>query len=100
MPKAETYPVTIPQGWRLDLVGVDVAEHWPTMLGVAPRAERGPWESVWLYDHFHTTPIPTSEATHEAWTLMSALAATTSRVRLGQMCTCMGYRNPMYLAKV
>ena len=31
---------------------------------------------------------------------MSAYAATTSRVRLGQMCTCMSYRNPAYLAKV
>jgi F420-dependent oxidoreductase-like protein len=90
----------IPQGWRLDLVGVDVSDHWPTMLRVAQLAEAGPWESVWVYDHFHTTPVPTSEATHEAWTVMSALAATTSRVRLGQMCTCMGYRNPMYLAKV
>ena len=45
-------------------------------------------------------PVPTQEATHEAWTLMAALAASTSRVRLGQMCTCMGYRNPAYLAKV
>ena len=31
---------------------------------------------------------------------MAAFAATTERVRLGQMCTCMGYRNPAYLAKV
>jgi alkanesulfonate monooxygenase SsuD/methylene tetrahydromethanopterin reductase-like flavin-dependent oxidoreductase (luciferase family) len=31
---------------------------------------------------------------------MAALGAATSRVRLGQMCTCMGYRNPAYLAKV
>jgi alkanesulfonate monooxygenase SsuD/methylene tetrahydromethanopterin reductase-like flavin-dependent oxidoreductase (luciferase family) len=31
---------------------------------------------------------------------MSAFAATTSRIRLGQMCTCMSYRNPAYLAKV
>ena len=31
---------------------------------------------------------------------MSAFAASTDRVRLGQMCTCMGYRNPAYLAKV
>jgi F420-dependent oxidoreductase-like protein len=53
-----------------------------------------------VYDHFHTTPVPTDEATHEAWTLMAAFAASTSRVRLGQMCTCMGYRNPAYLAKV
>jgi F420-dependent oxidoreductase-like protein len=90
----------IPQGWRLDLVGVDVKDQWQAMLQVAQLAERGPWESVWVYDHFHTVPIPTSEATHEAWTVMAALAATTQRVRLGQMCTCIGYRNPMYLAKV
>ena len=31
---------------------------------------------------------------------VAALAATTSRVDIGQMCTAMGYRNPMYLAKV
>jgi alkanesulfonate monooxygenase SsuD/methylene tetrahydromethanopterin reductase-like flavin-dependent oxidoreductase (luciferase family) len=31
---------------------------------------------------------------------MAALAASTSRVRLGQMCTCVSYRNPAYLAKV
>jgi F420-dependent oxidoreductase-like protein len=44
--------------------------------------------------------VPTHEATHEAWSLMSAYAATTSRIKLGQMCTSMGYRNPVYLAKV
>src|SRR5690606_36716040 len=31
---------------------------------------------------------------------MAGLGAVTDRVRLGQMCTCMAYRNPMYLAKV
>jgi F420-dependent oxidoreductase-like protein len=70
------------------------------MLGVAKAAEDGPFESIWVFDHFHTVPVPTQEATHEAWTLMAAFAAATSRVRLGQMCTCMGYRNPAYLAKV
>jgi F420-dependent oxidoreductase-like protein len=90
----------VPQGWRLDLTGIDPADHWTAMLAVARAAENGPFESVWVYDHFHTVPVPTEEATHEAWTLMAALGASTSRVRLGQMCTCMGYRNPAYLAKV
>jgi F420-dependent oxidoreductase-like protein len=90
----------VPQGWRLDLAGIDTKDHWATMLGVAQAAEDGPFESVWVFDHFHTVPVPTQEATHEAWTLMAALAAATGRVRLGQMCTCMGYRNPAYLAKV
>lgn len=90
----------VPQGWRLDLVGIEPAEHWPLIRDFVLRAEGGPWESVWVYDHFHTVPEPTQEATHEAWTLMSALAASTSRIRLGQMCTAMSYRNPAYLAKV
>jgi F420-dependent oxidoreductase-like protein len=90
----------VPQGWRLDLVGIDPKDQWQAMLGVVQAAEAGPFESVWVFDHFHTVPSPTQEATHEAWTLMAAFAAVTSRVRLGQMCTCMGYRNPVYLAKV
>ena len=90
----------VPQGWRLDLVGVDPADQWSTMLDIARRAEAGPFESIWVYDHFHTVPIPTDEPTHEAWSLMAAFAASTSRLRLGQMCTCMSYRNPAFLAKV
>lgn len=90
----------VPQGWRLDLAGIDPKDHWPAMLSIARAAEDGPFESIWVFDHFHTVPVPTQEATHEAWTLMAAFAAATSRVRLGQMCTCMGYRNPAYLAKV
>lgn len=92
----------VPQGWRHDLVGIDPADHWSTMHGLAAHADRegSPWESIWVYDHFHTVPVASeTEATHEAWSLMSAYAASTSRVRLGQMCTCMAYRNPAYLAK-
>ncbi|AZI59354.1 LLM class F420-dependent oxidoreductase [Nakamurella antarctica] len=94
------FGIFIPQGWRMDLVGIDLAEQWPTMKRLAQRADAGPWESLWVYDHFHTVPQPTHEATHEAWSLMSAFGAVTDRIRLGQMCSCMSYRNPMYLAKV
>lgn len=90
----------IPQGWRFDLVGIEPADQWRVMRDLAQHADAGPWESLWVYDHFHTTPVPSDEATHEAWTLMAAFAAATDRIRLGQMCTCMGYRNPAYLAKV
>lgn len=90
----------VPQGWRLDLAGIEPAAQWDAMRGLAQHADAGPWDSIWVYDHFHTVPKPTREATHEAWTLMSAFGAVTERVRLGQMCTCMSYRNPVYLAKV
>jgi len=90
----------IPQGWRLDLVGIPTASQWGVMSELATYADGGAWDSLWVYDHFHTVPVPTDEATHEAWSLMSAYAATTSRIKLGQMCTAMSYRNPVYLAKV
>jgi F420-dependent oxidoreductase-like protein len=91
----------IPQGWRLDLVDIPVEEQWPVMRDLALYADATEaWDSLWVYDHFHTVPVPTAEATHEAWSLMAAYAATTSRIKLGQMCTAMSYRNPVYLAKV
>ncbi len=91
----------IPQGWRLDLVGIDPGEQWGVMRDLARYVDDGGiWDSLWVYDHFHTVPMPTKEATHEAWSLMAAYAASTSRIKLGQMCTAMSYRNPVYLAKV
>jgi F420-dependent oxidoreductase-like protein len=91
----------IPQGWRLDLVGIEPGDQWRVMSDLATYVDDGEvWDSLWVYDHFHTVPMPTNEATHEAWSLMAAYAATTSRIKLGQMCTAMSYRNPAYLAKV
>ncbi len=91
----------IPQGWRLDLVDIPTANQWEVMRDLATYVDDGGvWDSLWVYDHFHTVPMPTNEATHEAWSLMAAYAATTSRIKLGQMCTAMSYRNPAYLAKV
>jgi F420-dependent oxidoreductase-like protein len=94
------FGIFVPQGWRMDLAGIPASEQWAAMRDLAQAADAGPFESIWVYDHFHTVPVPSEEATHEAWSLMAAFAAVTSRVRLGQMCTCMGYRNPAYLAKV
>jgi F420-dependent oxidoreductase-like protein len=101
----------IPQGWRHSLTDVPPEQHWETMLSLLHYADNAAageaipggefaWDSVWVYDHFHTVPVPSTEATHEAWSLMAAFAAASQRVRLGQMCTCMSYREPTYLAKV
>ena len=90
----------VPQGWRLDLAGVDQADHWARMQSIAMLIETSGFESLWVYDHFHTVPAKTQEVTYEAWALMAAFAAVTDTVRLGQMCTCNGYRPPSFLAKV
>ncbi|MEX1044113.1 MAG: LLM class F420-dependent oxidoreductase [Acidimicrobiia bacterium] len=90
----------VPQGWRLDLVGIDVKDQWSRMTDIARTIESSGFDSLWVYDHFHTVPVAAQEETYEAWTVMAALAAVTETVRLGQMCTCNGYRHPSYLAKV
>ena len=90
----------VPQGWRMDLNGIDKNNQWQTILDAANKIEALNYESIWVYDHFHTVPKPTQDPTFECWTLMSALSQTTEKVRLGQMCTCNSYRNPSYLTKV
>lgn len=90
----------VPQGWRMDLNGIDINNQWSTIIDTAQKIENLNYESIWVYDHFHTVPTPTQDPTYECWTLMSALSQKTSRVRLGQMCTCNSYRNPAYLTKV
>src|SRR2546422_11648126 len=93
--------VIAPQGWRMDLVGIkDPVEAYETMTGVAQTAEELGYDSVWLFDHFHTVPVPSQEVTFECWMSTAALARDTKRLRIGQLVTCNGYRNPALLAKM
>ena len=58
------------------------------------QAERLGFESIWLFDHSTTVPRPTDEITFESFTSLAALAALTTRVRLGHIVICTAFRNP------
>ena len=68
----------------------------------ATAAEETGYDSVWVMDHFYQLPPmggPTVPML-DSYTLLGALAARTSRVRLGTMVTGVTYRNPAHLAKI
>ena len=74
----------------------------PLAIDLAERAEAVGFDSLWVYDHFFSN-MPGERPripVHEAWTIVSAVAARTSRVEIGQLVTCTAYRPPALLAKM
>lgn len=90
----------IPQGWKYEYNGWDPAIAWARTLELARDAETLGFESEWVFDHFHTVPDVTDEITFESFTTLTAIAGVTSRVRLGHMVICNGFRNPALVAKL
>jgi F420-dependent oxidoreductase-like protein len=92
--------VIVPQGWTGEFRGWDPLDAWRRTRAVARLVEGLGFESIWLFDHFHTVPRPTLEITFEAFTSLAALAAETTRVRLGHVVLCAAYRNPALTTKM
>jgi F420-dependent oxidoreductase-like protein len=71
-------------------------ETFDRVKDVVIECERLGYDSAWLDDHlmFEKRPIL------ECWTTLSALSPVTSKIRLGTMVLCNGFRNPAVLAKM
>jgi F420-dependent oxidoreductase-like protein len=90
----------VPQGWKGEYDGWEPAAAWARSVELAQHAEGLGFESLFVFDHFHTVPEPTDEITFESFSMLSALAMATARVRLGHMVVCTGFRNPALTAKL
>ena len=90
----------IPQGWKGEYDGWQPADAWARTVELATHAEGLGFESLWVFDHFHTVPKPTEEITFESFSVLAALSMATRRVRLGHMVICAGFRNPALTAKM
>ena len=76
---------------------------WDSIRTVVESLESGPWESVWFADHYLPPPGRREEEhlnAHEAFTLISAVAGFTSKLRLGHLVLGNTYRNPALVAKM
>jgi F420-dependent oxidoreductase-like protein len=95
------FGLTLPQGWRHDLVDKPPIQQFEYSKIIALAADQLGFDSVYAYDHF----IPhynyeKHKTFFECFTLISAIASITKNVKIGQVVTCNSYRNPGLLAKM
>jgi F420-dependent oxidoreductase-like protein len=64
------------------------------------EAEAWGYDTAWTFDHFMPISGNTKGPCHDGWMLLGALAAKTSKIRLGCLVTGNTYRNPAVLAKM
>jgi probable F420-dependent oxidoreductase len=82
--------------------GTGVVPAWEATRLAALATEEAGFDSAWVYDHllFRGLGSNSTEGIHECWTILSAMAAITSRVELGILVLAMPFRSPALLAKM
>jgi alkanesulfonate monooxygenase SsuD/methylene tetrahydromethanopterin reductase-like flavin-dependent oxidoreductase (luciferase family) len=74
---------------------------WSTIRSFVSAAEAHGIDSVWMFDHFfNKEPDAPVQGQHEAWTIVSAIAAVTERVEIGTLVLCTSFRSPALVAKM
>ena len=93
--------------FRFDIKTANQYVEWSDILAVWREADGiEVFHTAWLFDHFYPIWSPSrpqpdpSEPCLEGWTMLAALAQTTTRLRMGTMVTGICYRNPGVLANM
>ena len=78
----------------------DETDGWTTLRAMALAAEEHGLDSVWGADHLIFRDDGETTGIHESWTLLTAVAAITSRVEIGPLVLALPFRNPALTAKM
>jgi len=73
---------------------------WAELLEAAEAVDRLGYEHLWAWDHVKAIFGDPDQPIHEGWTLITAWAMATKRVRLGLMVGANTFRNPALVAKI
>jgi alkanesulfonate monooxygenase SsuD/methylene tetrahydromethanopterin reductase-like flavin-dependent oxidoreductase (luciferase family) len=97
---SETGPETgTPPAPRFGLFMSQANKAWPQVLDEFVMAEALGFDHAWLVDHLVDTDGPPENGCLEGWTLLAAIAARTSRIRLGVLVSSNTFRHPALLLK-
>jgi probable F420-dependent oxidoreductase len=81
-------------------LGESEAGGWTNLRAMAIAADEDGLDSVWGADHLIFRDDGETEGIHECWTVLSAVAAVTSRVEIGPLVLALPFRNPALTAKM
>jgi len=81
-------------------LGESEAGGWTNLRAMAIAADEHGLDSVWGADHLIFRDDGETEGIHECWTVLTAVAAVTSRVEIGPLVLALPFRNPALTAKM
>jgi len=85
----------------LHLPEIEREAPWREIAAMARLAEDVGFDSIWMPDHLLMRyPGEPAQAPWECWSILSAIAAITSRVEMGPLVLCTAFRNPALIAKM
>jgi alkanesulfonate monooxygenase SsuD/methylene tetrahydromethanopterin reductase-like flavin-dependent oxidoreductase (luciferase family) len=74
---------------------------WSEILAMTRTGEQVGFDSVWVGDHLlYRDEVHGARGPWEAWTMLAAIAASTTRIALGPLVACTSFHNPTMLAKM
>ena len=91
--------MTSPTTLRFGLFLSQASRDWDRVLDEFIEAEELGFDHAWLVDHLVDTDGGPDDGCHEAWTLLAAIAAKTTRIRLGVLVSSNTFRHPAILLK-